>query len=71
MENKKIDKIVEAFRRVISEKINEEGSPTMSLGNGKIAGTIEAGDDPPVYKKKKKRYIHGLKRKPWLDYLKK
>jgi hypothetical protein len=42
----------------------------MSLGNGKIAGTVEAGDDPPVHKRKKK-YIHGFKRKPWLDYLKK
>ena len=69
MENKKLDKIIEAFRRIISERIDEEGSPTMSLGNGKIAGTVEAGDDPPVYKNGKK-YIHGFKRKPWLDYLK-
>jgi len=69
MKNKKIDKIIEAFRRSIFERINEEGSPTMSLGHGKIAGTVEAGDDPPIHKKKKK-YIHGFKRKPWLDYLK-
>ena len=69
MKNKKIDKIIEAFRRVIFERINEEGSPTMSLGHGKIAGTVEAGDDPPI-RKKKKKYIHGFKRKPWLDYLK-
>ena len=69
MKNKKIDKIIEAFRRSIFERINEEESPTMSLGHGKIAGTVEAGDDPPIHKKREK-YIHGFKRKPWLDYLK-
>ena len=30
--------------------------PTMNLGVGKIAGTTEAGDDPPA--KPKKRYIY-------------
>ena len=37
-----------------------------SLSGGKIAGTVEAGDDPPV--KKKKRYIYGGtgSRKMWL-----
>ena len=29
-------------------------APTNSVGGGKIAGTVEAGDDPPVNKKKKK-----------------
>ena len=29
-------------------------APTNSVGSGKIAGTVEAGDDPPVRKKKKK-----------------
>ena len=49
-----------------------------SLGGGKIAGTVEAGDDPPVKKKnkrgsgmksrKKKRYIYGGRgsRKMWM-----
>ena len=39
-------------------------APTNNVGGGKIAGTVEAGDDPPV--KKKKRYIYqkGL-RKMW------
>ena len=46
----KIDYIIEMVRR-----IKEEG-PTMAMGNGKIAGSVEAGDDPPV--KKKKRYIY-------------
>ena len=29
-------------------------APTNNVGDGKIAGTVEAGDDPPVKKKKKK-----------------
>ena len=29
-------------------------APTNSVGGGKIAGTVEAGDNPPVKKKKKK-----------------
>lgn len=42
----------------------------MSVGHGKIAGTVEAGDDPPVRKKKKKNYASlGVgSRKNWLDY---
>ena len=41
----------------------------MSMGHGKIAGSVEAGDDPPV--KKKKKYMSGGRgsRKIWLDYL--
>ena len=31
------------------------GAPTNNVGSGHIAGTVEAGDDPPVNKKKKKR----------------
>lgn len=42
MEKKKIDKIIEAFRHL------REDAPTMSLSAGKIAGTVEAGDNPPV-----------------------
>ena len=41
-----------------------------SLAGGQIAGTPEAGDDPPVKKKKgkKKRYIYGGRgsRKMWM-----
>ena len=29
-----------------------EDAPTMSMGGGGIAGSVEAGDDPPVKKKK-------------------
>ena len=41
-------------------------APTNNVGDGKIAGTVEAGDDPPV--KKKKRYIYGGtgSRKRWM-----
>ena len=31
------------------------GAPTNNVGSGNIAGTTEAGDDPPVFLKKKKR----------------
>jgi len=38
-----------------------------NVGGGQIAGTVEAGDDPPV--KKKKRYIYGGmgSRKMWMN----
>jgi len=29
-------------------------APTNNVGSGNIAGTVEAGDDPPVRKKKKR-----------------
>lgn len=56
-----IDKIIDIIRT-----LKEEG-PTVSLGSGQIAGTVEAGDDPPVNKKKKK-YLYGGKgsRKMWM-----
>ena len=48
-------------------------TPTNNVGDGKIAGTVEAGDDPPVKKKKKKKgkkktYAYGGRgsRKMWM-----
>ena len=38
--------------------------PTNNVGGGKIAGTVEAGDDPPVRKKKRYIYQKGI-RKLW------
>ncbi len=36
----------------------KEEAPTMSMGVGGIAGSAEAGDEPPVKKKReKKKYI--------------
>ena len=50
-------------------------APTNNVGSGKIAGTVEAGDDPPVKKKKKKgkkkkkTYAYGGRgsRKMWMS----
>ena len=43
-------------------------APTNSVGGGQIAGTVEAGDNPPV-KKKKKTYAYGGRgsRKMWMS----
>ena len=55
---------------LINLKTEETVAPTNNVGDGKIAGTVEAGDDPPVKKKKgkKKRYIYGGRgsRKMWM-----
>ena len=32
-----------------------EDTPTINIGSGNIAGSVQAGDDPPV--KRKKKYI--------------
>tara|TARA_B100000287_G_scaffold87361_1_gene80009 strand:- start:62 stop:265 length:204 start_codon:yes stop_codon:yes gene_type:complete len=47
-------------------------APTNNVGDGKIAGTVEAGDDPPVKKKKRKPTPVGRygSRRAWLDNLK-
>ena len=52
-----LDKIIQIIR---------EDAPTNNVGSGNIAGTKEAGDDPPVRLKKRKRYIYmkGV-RKTW------
>lgn len=49
MENEKLLKIINIIR-----SLREEGSPTMNLGSGKIAGTAQAGDDPPVDLRRRK-----------------
>ncbi len=54
----KIDYIIEMVRRI------KEDGPTMAMGNGQIAGSVEAGDDPPVKKKKRYIYMKGT-RKLW------
>ena len=58
-----LDKIIDIVRR---QKLNE----MMTVGAGGIAGTVQAGDDPPVgkRKKKKKKYISlGRKsRRAWM-----
>ena len=60
-----IDKIIDIVRT-----LKEEGGPTMAMGHGQIAGSVEAGDDPPVRKKKPwnkgKKYLKGPGRKTWM-----
>jgi len=59
-----IDKIIDIVRSLKEEAV---AGPTNAVGSGQIAGTVEAGDDPPV--RKKKRYIYGgpKSRKMWLQ----
>ena len=59
-----IDKVISIIRTLKEQ-------PTMSVGSGAIAGTSEAGDAPPV--RKKKKYIYGGRgsRKMWIQHLKK
>jgi len=59
-----INKVISIVRRL------KEDAPTMAMGGGGIAGSVEAGDDPPVGKKKKKNIYLGMhSRKKWLDYI--
>ena len=56
-------------KRLKGDNIPEEAmtAPTNNVGGGQIAGTVEAGDNPPV--RKKKRYIYGGtgSRKMWMN----
>ena len=54
MEKKNLEKLISLIR------LREEAAaaPTNNVGSGNIAGTVEAGDDPPVRLKKKKKYIY-------------
>jgi hypothetical protein len=64
MEKSKIDRIIDIIRSRLNEDV-----PVNALAHGQIAGTKEAGDNPPV--RRRNRYItngHGS-RKIWLDYL--
>ncbi len=60
-----IDKIINIVRNLREEAMV---APTNNVGSGKIAGTKEAGDNPPV-RKKKKRYIYGGRgsRRMWMQ----
>ena len=47
----------------------DEDAPINNVGGGQIAGTKEAGDDPPVRKKKKRKPTtvgHYGTRRAWL-----
>ena len=49
-----IDRIINIVRNLREEVVASAPGPTMSMSKGGIAGSVEAGDDPPVRKKKKK-----------------
>ena len=62
MEKKKIDKVIEAFRNY--KNIKEEIANVVGTGN--IAGTPEADPgNPPVFKKKSKKYIFPKGLRKW------
>ena len=50
------------------EVMLDQFTPTNNVGGGQIAGTVEAGDNPPV-KRKKKTYAYGGRgsRKMWMN----
>ena len=60
MEKRSLEKLISLIR------LREEATaaPTNNVSGGQIAGTVEAGDDPPVRKKKKYIYMKGV-RKTW------
>ena len=62
MTNSNLQKIID-----IVHKLQEE-VPVNNVSGGQIAGTKEAGDNPPV-RKKKKRYIYGGRgsRRMWMQ----
>jgi hypothetical protein len=61
--DKKIDKIINMIR-----SLNED-VPVNNVSGGQIAGTSEAGDNPPVKRKKKYIYSGHGSRKTWLTHL--
>ena len=63
-EAKKQNKLIDKYIQTRKEEVM--AAPTNNVGGGNIAGTVEAGDNPPV--KKKKRYIYGGRgsRKNWM-----
>ena len=60
-----INKIIDIIH-TLKEEGEGGGAPTNSLAGEKIAGTAEAGDNPPVRKKNKYMYGAGF-RKNWLQ----
>lgn len=61
--DRRLNKVVTLIREMMGA--GAVGGPTNRIGGGKIAGTKEAGDDPPVRKKKKYIYQRNT-RKNWM-----
>ena len=71
--NKTPNRIQSDRRRLLrgiakGEVMLDQFTPTNNVGGGQIAGTVEAGDNPPVMKKKK-TYAYGGRgsRKMWMN----
>jgi|TARA_R100001443_G_scaffold453_2_gene1671 hypothetical protein len=60
MKKTPLEKVIELIRE---QAIG--GAPTNNVGSGNIAGTSQAGDDPPIRKKKRYIYTRGA-RKQWM-----
>jgi hypothetical protein len=43
-----IERVIDIIRTIKEENGASPSGPTNSLGGGQIAGTVEAGDQPPV-----------------------
>jgi len=65
-----LQKVLDIMRQNLDQKMFSKFSedatamPTNNISGGKIAGSVEAGDDPPVRKKKRYIYQKGV-RKLW------
>ena len=68
MNSKSVDKFLYLFREMMGA--GAVGAPTNNVGSGNIAGTAEAGDDPPVRKKKRRPTPVGRygTRRTWRPY---
>lgn len=53
-----INKIIGIIRS-LKEEVAGAAPPTNSMAGGKIAGSIEAGDPPPVRKKNQRKVVIG------------
>ena len=54
MKKTKLDRIINLIREDMMGG-GGSGAPTNNIGSGNIAGTKEAGDNPPVFLKKKRK----------------
>ena len=64
MTNSNLQKIIDIVHKLQEEMVAN------NVSGGQIAGTVEAGDAPPVKKgRKKKKYIYGGRgsRKMWMN----
>lgn len=59
----KIDKVIKHFRS-LREEMSVSSVSANNLSSGNIAGTSQAGDDPPIRKRNRYIWLKGI-RKNW------